>query len=187
MTPSLTPPPPFQGNQDPLEIAHIALSPDYFTERYQIRFFQDVDDLDWYLAAFVTLDSGRDIALMSRHRHPNFKDSVGVIVPPGETDPFRVLDEFMRLCDLKGAHLSWVSDYLAFKPRWQVCRTDDNGAEFVVINCWSEEHAQNLVKGFTDRGHKQFYWCRAVQPPPIDSVEIREALDRQKTTSAKSQ
>ena len=43
---------------------------------------------------------------------------------------------------------------------WQVCRTDDNGNDFVMCDAATETEARHLVDEFTHRGHKQHYWLR---------------------------
>jgi 4-hydroxy-tetrahydrodipicolinate synthase len=44
--------------------------------------------------------------------------------------------------------------------KWHVCRTDDNGNEFVMGDAATEAEAHRLAEEFTTRGHKQHYWVR---------------------------
>ncbi len=44
--------------------------------------------------------------------------------------------------------------------KWQVCRTDDNGNDFVICEVGTEPEARRVVEEFTLRGHKQHYWMR---------------------------
>jgi hypothetical protein len=55
-----------------------------------------------------------------------------------------------------------AAETTAIKPAasWQVCRTDDNGNDFVMCDATTEIEARHLVDEFTHRGHKQHYWLR---------------------------
>jgi hypothetical protein len=41
---------------------------------------------------------------------------------------------------------------------WRILRLDDNGNQFVVAECDSEDEARRIADGFSARGHKQAYW-----------------------------
>jgi hypothetical protein len=41
---------------------------------------------------------------------------------------------------------------------WRILRLDDNGNQFVVAECDSEDEARRIADGFSARGQKQAYW-----------------------------
>jgi hypothetical protein len=43
-----------------------------------------------------------------------------------------------------------------------VWRQDDNGNRFFVAQLNSQNEAENVVKFFSDKGHKQMYWVETV-------------------------
>lgn len=46
--------------------------------------------------------------------------------------------------------------------RYEVCRVDDNGNEFVIQADLSFDEAKALVDQYEARGHKQLYWARPI-------------------------
>jgi hypothetical protein len=44
-------------------------------------------------------------------------------------------------------------------PSWAVWRQDDNGGKFLMGANLTENQAQDMVKEFEAKGHKQTYWC----------------------------
>jgi dihydrodipicolinate synthase/N-acetylneuraminate lyase len=64
----------------------------------------------------------------------------------------RLFDRMIAATEMKSATLP--------SEKWQVCRTDDNGNDFVMCDIGSEAEAKKLVDEFTRRGHKQHYWMR---------------------------
>ncbi len=49
---------------------------------------------------------------------------------------------------------------------WSVWRQDDNGNRTVISRGHAREEAEQLVRAFEARGHKQLYWASADDVPP---------------------
>ena len=121
---------------------------------------------------------------MSRHRDPDRMHKTGLLVPAGEPDPLATVHEFLEECSLTEQHLFWINEMIVAKPRWQVCRTDDNGNDFIMFNAWEESEAARMVGEYERRGHKQHYWYCQAPPLPVTSSVIAAALKRHRMTAA---
>ncbi|MFL5383540.1 MAG: hypothetical protein ACJ8GN_13565 [Longimicrobiaceae bacterium] len=85
--------------------AVVALSPAALADRYGLRFYEESDNLDFYDAAAVRLDSGRRVGLLRHHGNPS--PGTELHVDAGE----RLLDairEFLDAFDLHANDLTWV-------------------------------------------------------------------------------
>jgi hypothetical protein len=123
---------------------------------------EKADQIHGPLAALVSMQTSLDAFLaVEKHllvRQGIFKNTL-VRGPVG----YRLDDETRREVDRLFDRMIAAAEAATSPSRqanWQVCRTDDNGNDFVMCDVATEVEARRLVEEFTQRGHKQHYWLR---------------------------
>ena len=90
-------------------VAMLALSPEALAERYALRFFEDSDNLDRYVAAAIQLESGRHLGLL-RHRGAPLAGTE--LHADSKDDLLEAIREFLDGFGLAADDLQWVRDDL---------------------------------------------------------------------------
>lgn len=87
-------------------VATTKFPPEYFVCSHQLKFASGHDDLDSLIFTHLDLPSGNTISLV-RHQNAPYQGTE-IHLPPGLSDPSKVLVEALHLLNLSGDDLDWI-------------------------------------------------------------------------------
>ena len=139
----------FEYPQEPLEFAQLDIGHENLSSR-SVVFREDYDELDFYLGAYLEINTGEKLMLMARHKHPNFVGKIGVIVSPNIPNPLDLLYRFLEQLSEPRSAIKWVLPEL-FKDSWNLRRIDAERGEVVIGRFWSLSTAQSGLRFYEKR------------------------------------